>query len=179
MSSSFLTEPAVIAYKISDRSFRARREAIDDCLGSKWNAGSLGELLSTLGVIVSTSAARRRTCGSQSGRRSAPLGPARHNGPQRSAAAEVHQSRAERRGRSSSAASARSSRPNCASGHSVPLGSNRRHRRSGLGYRFRAERRAVAGVTTGVIRDGRGESRLARTADEPGEHRFQHRPAAV
>jgi len=47
-------------------------------------------------VVVSTSAARRRTSGSQSGRRSASLGPARHNGPQRSAAAGLHQSRAEK-----------------------------------------------------------------------------------
>jgi len=41
--------------------------------------------------------------------------------------------------------SVHSSGPNCASGHSVPPGSNRQHRRLGLGYRFRAERRAGRG----------------------------------
>ena len=87
-------------------------------------------------VVVSTSAARRRTSGSQSGRRSASLGPARHNGPQRSAAAGLHQSRAEKcpfvrtelRQRAQRSAGVQSS-----------------DRRLGLGYRFRAERRAGRG----------------------------------
>ena len=169
--------PAISAVSATDQQKRSR-QAAERVLKRQLATAAVTDASNTLGVIVSTSAARRRTCGSQSGRRPVPLGPARYNGPQSSAALGVHQRRAERQGRSSSAASARSSGPNCASEHSVPPGSNRLHRRSGSGYRFRAARRAGRGARNrGNTR--RPRQKQARAADEPGEHRFQHRPAAV